>query len=613
MDSRPVAQEPFHYHDPMNTLHTTDQRVRQRTVWPVLQGLLCACLLGATLSANAQDQAKLRADESIGNSVLDAALFYQLLLGELNVIGGEAGTGYSLILDAARKQSDAQLFKRAVDIALQARSGDAALAAARAWSEAIPGSVDADRFQLQILLALNRVSETGAVLRRLVAQAPGPRRTDAINSIPQIYARVPDKKAALKVVREALGPSLKAPSLAAAAWSSIGFLEVMDKQLPQALVSARNGHAADPSSPFPALLALELMGLGHNAAETVVIGQLKARPPTAGSTPNVALAYARILYDLQRHAEARVQLESLTREQPDAMEPWLLLATLQVQGKRFSDAAQSLQTFMGLARQAGDEASTRGLTQAYLLMAQIAEAQKDYAGADAWLNRIDNADGIMAAQIRRASLLAHQGQMDKARTLLRNHPERRPEDARLKFVAEAQLLSDFKEWEQAYDVYGEAVTRFPEDMELVYNQAMMAEKSNRLDAMERLLRQIIAIDPDHHQAYNALGYSLADRQLRLPEAKELIERAAKLAPEDAFIQDSLGWVEFRLGNFQRAADILRVAYGKRPDAEIAAHLGEVLWVLGQTEQALTIWREGMLLANDNETLQSTLRRLRVTP
>ncbi len=131
--------------------------------------------------------------------------------------------------------------------------------------------------------------------------------------------------------------------------------------------------------------------------------------------------------------------------------------------------------------------------------------------------------------------------------------------------------------------------------------------------MERLLRQLIAAKPDHYHAYNALGYSLADRNLRLVEARQLIEKAVSLSPNDAYIQDSLGWVEFRLGNTARALEILTAAYAKRPDAEIAAHLGEVLWVQGQREQALKIWREGLLSAGDNETLQDTLKRLQVKP
>jgi tetratricopeptide (TPR) repeat protein len=327
----------------------------------------------------------------------------------------------------------------------------------------------------------------------------------------------------------------------------------------------------------------------------------------------VGLTYARILLDLQRYADARSQLDSITASQPALAEPWLLLATLQVQDNALPAATASLHNYMALARQAGDERSARGLTQAYLQMAQIAEKENDFAAANAWLDRIENADDIMAAQMRRASLLARQGQLAQARALLRNHPERRPEDARLKLVAEAQLLRDLKAWQQAYEVYTDATQRFPQDTELLYDQAMMAEKAGQPEAMERILRQLMAAKPDHQHAYNALGYSLAERNERLPEAKQLIEKALELAPTDAYIQDSLGWVEFRLGNFPRALEILQAAYGKRPDAEIAAHLGEVLWTLGRREEALKIWREGLLLSNNNETLQETLKRLRVAP
>lgn len=592
----------------MKTLHTLGPL---RPLHSLLAGVLGLGMLLGVVPAGAQETSP--ANPAPTNSNLSAPLFYQLLLGELNVSAGDPGAGYSLILDAARKQNDPELFRRAVEIALQARSGDAALSAARAWSQAIPVSPDADRFELQILLALNRAGETAPVLRRLVEQAPALTRNDAINAIPQIYARAPDKAEALRVVREALTPSLRQNAFAAAAWTTIGFMELLADQLPQALASARSGHAAEPASPFPALLAIELVERGQASAEPVVKGQLKASPPTAGGNNAVALAYARLLFDMQRQAEARTLLENLTRLQPDTPEPWLLLATLQVQDKRLPAATQSVQTYMALLRQAGDERAARGLTQAYLLMAQIAERQKDYATASAWLDRIENADDIMAAQMRRASLLANQGQMAKARALLRNHPERRPDDARLKFVAEAQLLRDFKDWQKAYEVYGEAVARFPRDSDMLYDQAMMAEKLDRIDEMERLLRKVIEVNPDQHQAYNALGYSLADRGLRLTEARQLIEKAVAMAPEDAYIQDSLGWVLFRQGESKRAIDVLENAFARRPDAEIAAHLGEVLWTSGDRERALKIWREGLLLASDNETLLGTLQRLRVKP
>jgi tetratricopeptide (TPR) repeat protein len=593
----------------MNTLH--------RTATLVLMGLAFgAAAQPATPAPMAAAAAAPAIEDSVVNSALNAPLFYQLILGELNVSAGEPGTGYSLILDAARKQKDPGLYRRAVDVALQARSGEAALTAARAWAQELPDSPEANRFVLQILLALNRVAETGPVLQAILQTSPVTERNDTINAIPQTYGRVTDKALAASVVREALVPSLKQPFHAAAAWTTVGRMELAQDQLPLALAAAREGHRIDAASPYPALLALELMERGQDGAEALVRQQLQSSHTTTTTTPGdtaVALAYARILLDMQRDAEARTQLETLTTRQPDQAEPWLLLASLQAQDNALPAATASLQKYMALARQAGDERASRGLTQAYLLMAQIAEKQKDFPAANAWLDRIEDADGVMAAQMRRASLLARQGQLPQARALLRNQPERRPEDARLKLVAEAQLLRDFKAWQQSYEVYGEAAARFPQDTDLIYDQAMMAEKAGKLADMERLLRQLIAAKPDHHHAYNALGYSLAERNMRLPEAKQLIEKAVSMAPGDAYIQDSLGWVEFRMGNTARALDILRAAYSKRPDPEIAAHLGEVLWASGQREQALKIWREGLLLSADNETLQATLKRLQVKP
>jgi tetratricopeptide (TPR) repeat protein len=180
-------------------------------------------------------------------------------------------------------------------------------------------------------------------------------------------------------------------------------------------------------------------------------------------------------------------------------------------------------------------------------------------------------------------------------------------------MAEVQLLRENKQYKTAYDVMSQALAKQPFDAELTYDQAMLAEKMGNTVEMERLLRQVMAAKPDYHNAYNALGYSFAERNVRLPEAKELIQKALTYAPDDPFISDSLAWVEFRLGNRAEALRILDIAYKARPDADIAAHLGEVLWSLGQRERALAIWKEGLLLNAENETLQETLKRLRVKP
>lgn len=591
---------PNHYHDPMNT-PSRSRRARLR---------LIALASGLALLASAQAQSPQAEPPS---SALDAMLFYQLLLGELNVNRGDPGAGFSLILDAARRQKDPLLFRRAVEVALQARSGDSALAAARTWSQTLPGDAEADRYTLQILLALNRVAETGPVLRAVLQTLPAAERNEAINAIPQTFARASDKPLAAAAVREALAPFLANAVHGASAWTTVGRMELAQERLPQAVDAARRGHAIEPASPYPALLSLELLERGQSEVEPLIRQQIDASRNTSSNDLGVAVGYARVLLDLQRLRDARVQLERLTKRAPTQPEPWLLLGSLQVQDKAFDAARLSLQTYIGLVQEGPEERMRRGLTQAYLLQAEIAERQRDFAAANAWLDRIDNPEDILATQLRRASVLARQGRMPEARQLLRALPERRPDDARTKLIGEAQLLREFKAYREAYEVYGEAIQRYPQEYELLYDRALMAERAGLPAEMERLLRALIAARPDHHHAHNALGYSLADRNERLPEAKQLIEKAVSMAPNDPFIQDSLGWVEFRLGNTERALAILRDAYNRRPDPEIAAHLGEVLWTRGQREEALRIWREGLLQGNDNETLQQTLRRLKVQP
>jgi tetratricopeptide (TPR) repeat protein len=213
-------------------------------------------------------------------------------------------------------------------------------------------------------------------------------------------------------------------------------------------------------------------------------------------------------------------------------------------------------------------------------------------------------------QLRRAMILAKQGQMEQARALVQALPEKTPEDARNKVSVELQLLRDNQQEPAAYTLLTHALQQFPGDAELSYELAVSAEKLGRPDEMEAILRRLISAKPDYHAAYNALGYSLADRNQRLPEARELVEKALKFAPDDPFIIDSLAWVEFRSGNLDQSLALLQQAFASRPDAEIAAHLGEVLWTLNQREKAIATWNQGLQLNRDNDTLKATILRLR---
>ncbi|MES2939949.1 MAG: tetratricopeptide repeat protein [Pseudomonadota bacterium] len=575
--------------------------------------LALAALLAAALPASAlaqQGEAPTAPSTPAAPSALDASLFYQLLLGELSVQGSEPGAGFSLILDAARKTNDPALYQRAVEIAFQARSGESALQAARAWKQAYPKSREANRYVLQVLLVLNRVADTAEPLKTDIALAEPAERNAAIGAIPRAYGRAADKKVAAALVEQALSGQLADRTYGAAAWTTVGRMRLAAEDGPGAVEAARRGQALAPQAEGPVLLALELMDAKQPQAEALVRQYLAQGKPLA----ELRMGYARTLLDAQRYAEALEQLQVVTTERPDFPEAWLVQGTLLVQDNQLDKGEAALKRYVELAQQqrSGEERS-RGLAQAYLSLSQIAEKRKDYPLAGAWLDKIENSQDLLAAQSRRASLMARQGKLDDARKLIRALPERNPGDARAKLMAEVSLLREFKQYKPAYELLDAAAKKDPADPDLIYDQAMMAEKLNDLPDMERLLRQLIAAKPDYHHAYNALGYSFAERSVRLPEAKQLIQKALEFAPNDPFISDSLAWVEFRMGNKAEAVRILEAAYKSRPDAEIAAHLGEVLWSMGERDRAQTVWREGMLLNNESETLQETLKRLKVRP
>ena len=570
--------------------------------FPVLALLLSALCASAQTASPPAPAAQ--------SSALDAALFYQLLLGELNATGEDPGAAFSLILDAARKTTDPRLYQRAVDLALKARSGDSALQAARAWRQALPLSREANRYVLQILIGMNRLAETAEPLKREITNAEAKERAIAIASIPRLFARASDKKSAAQVVEQALAEYLITPALGVAAWTTIGRMRMEAGDGSSALEAARKAQALDANAEGPALLALALMAAKQTAAEALVKRYLDGKPQA-----EVRLEYARSLIEARRYPDAASQLDTLTSERPEIAEAWLMRGALALDDNRLELAETAFKRYLALvpARNSRSAASaeSQGLVQAYLALAQIAEKRNDMPQAESWLARIDSPEELLNAQLRRAGILARQGKLDEARKLIRSQPEKTAADARQKLNAEVQLLREAKQYRAAYDLLSESLKRFAADADLSYDLAMMAEKLGRFEEMERLLRAVITSKPEYQHAYNALGYSLAERSIRLPEARQLVQKALELAPNDPYITDSLGWIEFKSGNLAEAQRILQAAYKNRPDPEIAAHLGEVLWVMGRREQALAIWREGMVLSADNETLLETLKRLRV--
>jgi tetratricopeptide (TPR) repeat protein len=533
-------------------------------LWALRLALITAATCALPIHAHAQSSDK------VANSAMTGELLYEILHGELNLRLGEPAAGFSLLLDAARKSNDVQLYDRAVDIALKARSGDGALMAARAWSQAWPQDRKANSQVFQILVALNQVSESLEPLKKELSLAPEMERDNVINLIPRHYARVTDKKKATAVVEQALEAYLsKNNTTSAAAWTTVGRMRIASNDLNGALEAVKKGQAADTKASGPSLLALELMGRKVSEVEPLVQLALKRQENT-----DLAMSHVRVLIELARYEEAASQLQAITRKDPKAAEAWLVLGSIQFEQGKDKEAETSLSRYVSLATQMPSENNTRGLTQ---------------------------------AQTRRAALLARQGKLVEARQLIQQLPANNADEVRSRTLAEVQLLRDHRQWQAAFDVLS---AHSGDDIDLLYEQAMLAEKLNQLEEMERLLRRIITQNPSYYNAYNALGFSLADRNIRLAEAKQLIIKALTFAPDDPFITDSLGWVEFRLGNLPSALIYLQKAYKARADAEIAAHLGEVLWQLKRTNEAIEIWREGLTIAPNNETLQETLQRLK---
>lgn len=597
-------------------------------VWALCHAGVHAQAHAATPGVTAPPSIAEPAAEVPARSSLDAQLFFQLLIGEIQWRGGERAAAFELVLETARRTKTEQLFSRATEMALQAKDGNQALLAVQTWRATLPQSVAAHHYLVQLLVAINRPQDAVEPLRSLIGISTPEQKLELISSVPRFFARLPDKKAAARLVEEALEPYAKAADTRTVSRVAIAraWLAAEDKTRAWALL--QDSHAQAPGDKAPALLALEMMR-ESTEAEAVVTKVLDQQPQGGGN--DLRLLYARVLTGAQRYADAIAQLEIITQTSPEVPGPWLTLGALHVELRHPQEARKALIAYLdrlaaqeaspagepsppsqGRAAPDTEEASAaKGRTEAWLQLAQAAEQEKDYAAAESWLAKVVDPARAGQVQQRRASILVQQGRLDDALKLVAALPDADDESAKAKVFAQSQVLRDAKRWKEAYGVLQAASERFPQDASVIYEQSMVAEKLGRFDEMERLLRQVMALKPEHHFAHNALGYSLADRNLRLPEAKSLIQRALDLSPGDPLITDSLGWVEYRLGNRDEAVRLLRWAFRARPDAEIGAHLGEVLWAQGQRDEARRIWREAKVRDAANEVLRDTLARLRV--
>jgi Flp pilus assembly protein TadD len=522
---------------------------------------------------------------------LSGPMLYEFLLGEIAAQRGSPGLAAQTYVDLARKTRDPRVAQRAVQVANYARMPNLALEAARIWHDTDPASPAPMQILVQLLVQQKRVEETEPVLLKLLASNPAgvPATFMQLN---RVLANNPDAAANLRVVQKVASGYPKLPQ----ARFAVAQAAAAANDETQALAAVREAGALQPEWEMPAMFEAQLL---QKRSPEDAARRLSAFLEKYPDSREARMSYARVLAAGNRLPESRAEFEKIVARNPKDTEAIHAVGLLAMQVKDYGLAEQSMKKLLDLGYR--DPNSVR------YTLGQIAEEQKDWPGAIEWYKTIQRGEHALPARMRTASAIARQGKLDEARSFLRG-VSGTPEQKVQLLIAESQLLRDAHKHGEAFELLGGALVATPEQPDLLYDQALTAEKLDRFDVMEQNLQKLIQVKPDHAHAYNALGFSFADRNVRLPEARKLIEKALELSPNDYFIIDSMGWVLYRMGDLKGAERELRRAWTGRPDGEIGAHLGEVLWQLGQRDEARRIWQEALKTSPENEALQKTLKR-----
>ena len=564
---------------------------------PVARRVVLAILLGPLGCALAQP-----ADETQGRPAqrqvnlpsepLSEDVLYGLLLGEIAAQRGDAELAAKTYLDLAKRTRDPRIARRAVEMAEFARLPETALDAARIWHETDPDSAAALQMVTALLVSGRRIDEAEPYLEKLLA-SKGTSAENGFMQLNRLLAGNPDKQTNLRVVRKlaASYPDLPQAHFAV----SQAALVAGDDTL--ALAEIRRASQLKPDWDIAALYEAQILQKKSPDDAARRLAEYLDKYPDKS---DVRLNYARLLVADKRYAEARAQFERLLADNPNNGDVVYAVGLLAFQLRDYATAESSMQRLLTLGYRDADGVR--------YLLGQIAEEQRQWTKAVQWYEKVGRGEQYLPARIRAAQAIAKQGKVKEARAYLHSVKVSGEEAKVQLIIAEAQILRDADMSGEALTMLSKALEAQPDQPELLYDMALTADKLDRFDILEANLRKVIKIKPDYAQAYNALGYSLADRNVRLPEARKLIEKALQLAPEDSFIIDSMGWVLYRQGDLKGAASYLRRAYTGRPDAEIGAHLGEVLWVEGERDEARRIWKEALAIQPDNETLKKTVER-----
>jgi tetratricopeptide (TPR) repeat protein len=577
--------------------HIKSSIVMTQLKYILLGSLLLSACAHAPVNQEIADQSEqpdpqAETPQVLPNVELSSELLYEFLLSEIAGQRGNDALAVEGSTDLAKKTRDPRLAMRAAHLALQFGRTDKAVEALRVWRDADPSSLMARRMLASVLVRSGKLDEASEELVKLL-KADEAHSAQNFIQIDQMLAGYPDKAAALKLLRELAQPY---PRVAEAHWGIAQLAQAAgDGEL--ALNEVRQARHLRPKWDMAASLEALLLQKNEPQKGLDVLRSYLSHYPDARE---IRLQYARALLDQKQYKPAREEFQHMADENPDNPEMAYAIALISLQMNDLKSAEKELKVALSKGKKDQDT------VQYYL--GQLSEAKKNPDEALAFYREVKGGEYWVVAQIRIAYLLSQRGQFSEARQLLQ-HAQGTDNQQRVQLVmAEAQLLRDANQFDEAYQVLNKALEKLPDHIDLIYDTAMMADKVGKQDVFEQLMRRLIKLKPDHAQAYNALGYGLLERNERIPEAMKLVEKALQLAPDDASIMDSVGWGYYRSGKLDESVKMLRRAYTSNANPEIAAHLGEVLWMRGDKAEAKKIWQDSLKENAGNEELQAVIKK-----
>jgi len=569
----------------------------------IFANLLMGCAsqvtqLGEAEAQEAQKESKASLNSSPSHSKVVPFIsrkqeyFYKVLVAEVAAQRGQAQLAAQNFYEVAQSLRDPDLAERATRTALHAQDYTLAAKAARLWVALAPKNPHAYQILSGILLRQKRTEEAVEQLEAMLDNMKGDSQ-EKLETIALFIEQQKDQTHALELMEKLVNKRQHDPVALLTYARLLIHVDLLDKALPllQQLLKIIPDH--DQGVPLYAYV-LDKQNKTEQALQWLQTALLK-HP----QKHEWRLVYARMLANTEDLEKAIEQFHQLLSQYPDKADILYALGVLSLQTEQLQ-AAKSY--FMDLLK-TGERMDT-----AYYYLGQIFEMEKNLEQALAWYKKIENGPHYLNAQARMAVILVEQGYLEQALEHLHQVRVDNEKDTLKLLQFEAELLIDQKQYERAMETYNRALTQTPDDTDLLYMRALLAEQMGRMDQLEQDLRHILAIDSNHVQALNALGYTLADTTNRYQEAYDLIKKAYQLRPEDYYILDSMGWVLYKMGKYQEALSYLQKAQGRKNDPEIAAHLGEILWVSGKKELAKKVWEEALKAFPEDEKLRDVVTR-----